>query len=41
MTEFSELVGEILVQIDGKKGDELMIFHTAQGEKYALHHEQD
>ena len=38
--EFKDLIGKTLVQIDGKKGDEELIFHTEDGKQYRMYHQQ-
>lgn len=39
--EFQELTGKTLVKIDGKVGDDSIVFRTDNGEEYMLYHEQD
>ncbi len=39
--EFSELIGKTLVSIDGKKGDEEIIFTSDKAEVWKQYHEQD
>lgn len=40
MTEFKDLKGKVLVNIENRN-DEQLIFTLKNGEKYCLHHEQD
>ena len=39
--EFSTLVGKTLVEINGEKGEESIVFKTNNGEEYMLYHDQD
>ena len=39
--KFEELKGKTLVKIDGKIGDDEMVFTTDSGSKYKLYHAQD
>ena len=40
--EFSDLIGETLVSIEGlDKGSDQVIFTTASGKKYKMYHQQD
>lgn len=39
--EFKELVGETLSSVEGKVGDEEIIFTTKSGRKFKLYHIQD
>lgn len=41
MTEFSDLLGETLIQIDGQVGDDEMIFRCASGRVFRMFHYQN
>lgn len=41
MASFSNLVGQIITKIEGKKGDERLIFHTLDNKQYIMYHSQD
>lgn len=39
--KFDELLGETLIDIEGQKGDNELVFITASGKKFVMYHEQD
>lgn len=41
MNEFKELTGKTLVKIDGKVGEDEMVFYCDNGKKYTLYHDQN
>ena len=41
MKIFEDLNGKILTNIEGKVGDEELLFTTLEGENVKLYHEQD
>lgn len=41
MSEFKELIGKTITRIDGKKGDDELIFLTSDNKKYMMWHDQD
>ncbi len=36
--QFSDLVGKTLTSVEGKVGDDKIIFTTSAGEKYVMYH---
>lgn len=39
--EFKDLIGKTLTRIDGKVGDDEIVFHCADGSAFKLYHDQD
>lgn len=37
----NELKGKVILKIDGKKGDDELIFYCSNGDSYKMYHDQD